>query len=141
MGNYATREEREPLVSKWAAQCGKERLSLQEGRCIVEAPEEDDIAACPRPLVPELVGDPKGCERIGERAAEMIERAAGDDEDMRPIVNVIDEVPGAVKGLCMEGGGRRREGVSVGAEDFEWAALSGDDRSGARRAAGQAVRW
>lgn len=103
LGNYATREEREPAVSKWAAQCTALRLSHREGRCIVEAATEDDIAACPRPLVPELVGDPKGCERLGDHAAGLLEGAAERGGQLAPLLNVLDEVPAAVKALCVGG--------------------------------------
>ena len=100
LGNYATREEREPEVRKWLTACEGDRLTRKEGRCIIEAPTEDEIAACPRPLVPELVGDPKGCEQIGERAAELLDSSEG---QLRPILNVIDQVPDAVKKLCVDG--------------------------------------
>lgn len=102
LGNYATREEREPLVAKWAAACTSARLSQREGRCLVEAPSEDELAACPRPLVPELIGDPKGCARLGERAAELLATAAGGGGRLRPILNVLDEVPAAVTALCVD---------------------------------------
>lgn len=100
LGNYASREEREVVVTKWERACTGERLSLREGRCIVEAVGEDELAACPRPLVPELVGDPKGCAQLGEKAAQLMKDAEG---RMRPIVNVLDDVPDVVKELCVDG--------------------------------------
>lgn len=100
MGNYATREEREPVVRKWEGKCLGARLTKKEGACIVEAAGEDEIAMCKRPLVPELEGDPKGCERVGEKAKVLLRGAGG---QLRPIVGVIGEVPGVVKELCVEG--------------------------------------
>lgn len=100
LGNYATRAEREVVVVRWEGKCKEKRLTRKEGGCIVEAASEDDIAMCPRALVPELEGDPKGCERIGEKAKVLLRGAGG---QLRPIVGVIGEVPAAVKQLCVEG--------------------------------------
>jgi hypothetical protein len=101
MGNYATAEEREPKVAAWAKTCEAERLSNAEGECIASAAGDDAIAACPRPLVPELVGDPKGCAKLGKRAGELVER--GVEGELRPLLNVADQVPDALAELCVEG--------------------------------------
>jgi hypothetical protein len=104
LGNYATREEREPEVGTWQKACEAARLTKKEGRCIVEAAGEEEMAACERPLVPELVGDPKGCERVGDKAAELLAEAGG---RLSPIRNVIDEVPAVVTGMCVDGRWKR----------------------------------
>lgn len=101
LGNYATPEEREPMVATWAKACEGERLSKAEGECITGAADDDAIAACPRPLVAELVGDPKGCEKIGKKAKQLVEQGVGGQ--LGPIMNVVDEVPGALSELCVEG--------------------------------------
>jgi len=101
LDNYTPREQREPELKKWEEACVREQLSKAEGACIETAADDSELAKCPRPLVPELVGDPEGCGRVGKRARELIEQGVGGD--LGPIINVAEEVPDAVKQLCIEG--------------------------------------
>lgn len=101
LDNYTPREQREPEVKKWEETCVREQLSKAEGACLEAAADDGELAKCPRPLVPELVGDPEGCGRVAKRAKQLIEQGVGGD--LGPIVNVADKVPDAVKALCIEG--------------------------------------
>ena len=55
VGNYATPEEVAPVVADLTALCERDLLSAREGRCLTDAVGEDELLACPRVLLPELV--------------------------------------------------------------------------------------
>ncbi len=103
LGNYASREEREPVVAGLAVQCERAQLSRPEGRCLLEAGTENELAACPFPLLPELSADPEGCAKVGARAAELVRAGAAGDDEMAALLPVIDRVPTTITALCVAG--------------------------------------
>ncbi|MEZ4404744.1 MAG: hypothetical protein R3B06_32290 [Kofleriaceae bacterium] len=54
VGNYATVEERAPVLAELAGACQAAQLTAREGACLTVAVGEDALLACPRVLVPAL---------------------------------------------------------------------------------------
>jgi hypothetical protein len=57
VGNYATDEERAPIVRKYRARCMRARLDRTERRCVLEAADAATIAYCAPRFWPEHVVD------------------------------------------------------------------------------------
>lgn len=55
VGNYATPEEVAAAAADIAAVCQAQQLTMREGRCLLDARGEDELLACPRVVLPELV--------------------------------------------------------------------------------------
>ncbi len=101
LGNYAPREQREPTVLEIKALCEKERVSQKEGRCLLEAQTEDELAACPRPVLPELAGDKEGCTRMTAHALELLRRDAPKDVETAMLVGMAGRVQTVIVGQCV----------------------------------------
>jgi hypothetical protein len=100
LGNYAPREQREPTILELKALCERERVSKQEGRCLLEAQTEDELAACPRPVLPELAGDQEGCARMTQHALALLRRDAPRDTEMAMLVGVAGRVTTVITDQC-----------------------------------------
>ena len=101
LGNYAPREEREPAIREIAALCERAQLSKKEGRCLLEAGSDDELAACPFPLLPELAGDKDGCRALGAHAVELLRKGAPDDMEMAMLVGVASRVSTVIADQCV----------------------------------------
>ena len=55
VGNYATPEEVAAAAADIAAVCQSQQLTAREGRCLLDARGEDELLACPRVVLPELI--------------------------------------------------------------------------------------
>ncbi|MBA3462473.1 MAG: hypothetical protein H0T46_21100 [Deltaproteobacteria bacterium] len=51
LGNYASIEERRPKIAEWRAKCEAQKLTKEEGDCILDAKRERDLVYCPRSLM------------------------------------------------------------------------------------------
>lgn len=69
LGNYAGDDERRPVLAELRALCARERLTAREGRCLIAAADDDALAACPRPLLPELDPVKRRCAPLADRVA------------------------------------------------------------------------
>ncbi len=65
LDNYAPKDERLRVIGEIDKLCRDAQLTEDEGACITGAHGRSEIAACPRPLLPELAGDPTGCGDFG----------------------------------------------------------------------------
>jgi hypothetical protein len=101
LGNYAPREDREPAILEIKALCEKERVSKKEGRCLLEAQTEDQLAACPRPVLPELAGDKEGCTRMTEHALALLRRDAPKNVEMAMLVGMAGRVQTVIVDQCV----------------------------------------
>jgi hypothetical protein len=101
LGNYAPREQREPTIRELQALCEKEQVNQKEGRCLLEAQTEDELAACPRPLLPELAGDKAGCTRMTEHALALLRRDAPRDVEMAMLVGIAGRVQTTIVDQCV----------------------------------------
>jgi hypothetical protein len=101
LGNYAPREQREPTIQEIQALCEKERLSKKDGRCLLEAEGEDALAACPRPLLPELAGDKEGCTRMTEHMLAVLRREGPKDTEMALILGMATKVSAVIIDQCV----------------------------------------
>jgi hypothetical protein len=101
LGNYAPREQREPTIAELTALCEKEHVSKKEGRCLLEAATEDALAACPRPILPELAGDKEGCTRATEHALELLRRDTPKNAEMAMMLGIAGKVTDVVVGQCV----------------------------------------
>lgn len=101
LGNYAPREQREPTIQEIQALCEKEHVSKKEGRCLLEAPTEDDLAACPRPVLPELAGDKVGCTRMTEHVIELLRRDTPQDMEMALLVGISGKLSTMITDQCV----------------------------------------
>jgi hypothetical protein len=101
LGNYAPREQREPTIGEIQALCQKERVSKKEGRCLLEAPTEDALAACPRPVLPELAGDKEGCTRMTEHALDLLRRDTPQDVEMAMLIGIAGKVSTVIIDQCV----------------------------------------
>jgi hypothetical protein len=62
LGNYAPIEERRPKVAAWRAKCEAQKLTKDEGDCVIAAKTVEDLKLCPKPVmfppyVPTAEGD------------------------------------------------------------------------------------
>jgi hypothetical protein len=55
LGNYATPEQIAPVVAAIAGDCQRQQITLREGACLLTARGEDELLACPRLVIDELV--------------------------------------------------------------------------------------
>ena len=55
LGNYATEEERAPVVQKLAGECAAARISAADATCLAEAPDKDAAARCKKVFTAELI--------------------------------------------------------------------------------------
>jgi hypothetical protein len=51
LGNYAPVEERAPKVAAYRAKCIAEKLTLDEGRCVIAARTMKQLRDCPQPVM------------------------------------------------------------------------------------------
>lgn len=101
LGNYAPREEREGVVRELHALCEREHVGKKEGRCLLEAATDDELAACPRPLLPELAGDEAGCTRMAEHALALLRTESPRDVEMAMIVGIAGRAQAVIVEQCV----------------------------------------
>jgi hypothetical protein len=101
LGNYAPREAREPAIREIVALCERAQLSRKEGRCLLEAGTDDELAACPFPLLPELAGDQEGCRALGDHAVQLLRKGAPDDLEMAMLLGVASRVSTVIAEQCV----------------------------------------
>lgn len=103
LGNYAKREDREKMVAELTTECTSAKLSIDEGKCILDATSRLDVARCPRPLLPELIGDKDGCKGIGEKVTRiMLEEMGFDDAKRKRAEAVAPELNDLFTTSCVE---------------------------------------
>jgi len=110
LGNYAPREAREPTVRELQALCEQAHLGKREGRCLLEAQTEDALAACPRPLLPELAGDQEGCTRMTDHALALLRTESPRDVEMAMLAGIAGRVKTVIVEQCVS---RRWSPVAV----------------------------
>lgn len=101
LGNYAPREQREPTIVELTALCEKEHVSKKEGRCLLEAQTDDELAACPRPVLPELSGDKEGCTRMTEHAIAVLRNDTPKDAEMAMLLGIATRVMTVIVDQCV----------------------------------------
>ncbi len=103
LGNYAPREERARVLAELTEACTAARLSIDEGKCIVDATSRLDVAKCPRPLLAELQGDADGCKSVAEALARgLLEGFATDPGQRRAVEPLLPELTSAMAAACVE---------------------------------------
>lgn len=96
LGNYATDDERRPMLAELRAQCQQARLTAREGQCLAAAADDDALAECPRALLPELDGTRRRCAALGDRVIALgdgggaLIEALGDDAVEAASAIVVD---------------------------------------------------
>ena len=104
LGNYAPKEERAKVIDDLTGQCEKARLSVDEGKCILDATGRLELAKCPRPLLDELAADKDGCKAVGDQVARFFvdafsQQGMGDRSKME---KVAPEIAEAINASCVE---------------------------------------
>jgi len=51
LGNYAPVEERRPKITAYRAKCDAQRLTKQDGECVIAARTMDELRLCPKPVM------------------------------------------------------------------------------------------
>lgn len=51
LGNYAPIEERRPRVDAWRAKCEAQKLTKDEGDCVIAAKTVEELRFCPKPVM------------------------------------------------------------------------------------------
>jgi hypothetical protein len=96
LGNYAAREERDRVIAELAGACRAAQLSVDEGKCILDAQSRVDVARCPRPVLDELKADPKGCRAAAEALTGLFSRLMVRDdatrEQAQPLLGELTDV-------------------------------------------------
>lgn len=104
LGNYAPREERARVIGELTGTCEEARLSVDEGKCILEAESRLEIAQCPRPLLEELAGDKDGCKSVGEQVARFFVDAFSQQGtgDRGKVEKFAPEIAAAISASCVD---------------------------------------
>lgn len=103
LGNYAPKEEREEVLAELTTTCEEARLSVDEGKCILEAQGRLDIAKCPRPLLDEFKGDKDGCKAVGDQVARFfVDAFAQQTSDRARVEKFAPEIATAIQASCVE---------------------------------------
>lgn len=105
LDNYAPRDERRRVIDELTRLCRDAHLTEEEGRCILGAQGRAAIASCPRPLLPELTGDPSGCVVFAKHFAELVlAKLAADGADPARLTGHRGELTGALDTSCRDDG-------------------------------------
>ncbi len=105
LDNYAPRDERRRVIDELTRLCRDAHLTEEEGRCILGAQGRAAIASCPRPVLPELTGDPTGCMVFATHFTELVlDALATDGADPARLTGYRGEVTGALDASCRDDG-------------------------------------
>jgi hypothetical protein len=104
LGNYAPKEERAKVIGELTGKCEEARLSVDEGKCILEAQGRMEIAQCPRPLLDELAGDKDGCKAVADQVARFFVDAFSQQGmgDRSKAEKFAPEIASAIQASCVE---------------------------------------
>src|SRR5688500_5247824 len=117
LGNYAPKEERAAVVGELTEACESARLSVDEGKCILEAESRMDIAQCPRPLLKELSGGGGDCKAVGENFARLFISEMGQSATAEARARAGETLSRAIAASCMEDGWPDSGKTCVGAAE------------------------
>lgn len=106
LGNYASADQRGPLVASLRDQCSREELSVDDAKCITAAKSKFEMSRCAKPLLPELIAmknDKGGCKTVGARMEEMAKTEMSKDPS-DPMSKMMPQLIEAVIASCNEDG-------------------------------------
>ena len=113
LGNYATPEERAPVVAEYQAACDRHHVDQEQGRCLLAARDRWTAAACAPKLFPEIDRTSTSCARVVERINVLLDQqmAGGPPElaEMRAKITAVlgasceeDRWPPALRACMLE---------------------------------------
>lgn len=98
LGNYATPEERGPVIAEYQAACAKAHVSKEQGACLLAAGDKWSAAQCVPAMFPDVNLKDGSCDAVGAKIGEMISREMTSKE----MVEMRDRVIKVIVASCRE---------------------------------------